>query len=59
MSSETALLSLISAPMKSPTKRIFEDDHYWYFLASVTIEFLESLNKADCPLDYLFSKHKD
>ena len=45
--------------MKSPTKRIFEDDHYWYFLASVTIEFLESLNKADCPLDYLFSKHKD
>ena len=54
---ETPSLPVISAPRKSPTRNI-KEDQYQEFLASDTIKYLDSLNVAHFQPGYLFSRHK-
>lgn len=55
---ETPSLKTISAPRKSPWKRIFQKDQYQKFLASDVIACFKSLNEEYCPPGYSFSRHE-
>ena len=54
---KTSSSPAISAPKKSPKKRIIQEDQYQQLLASDTAACLESLNERDYLPGYFFSKH--